>query len=225
MTTFTWPADKFVPTVRAWNLRTVAQISQSPYTGAVKAASSGSMWVVDATFPLATRQDAIDLQGFLEQLEGPVNPVLMFDWQRAHIRASDPTIRYTWEGGYPFTDGRAWTGTGWSLAVDGDVLPGALSVNITGFPTSKPVLYRGDLLGIGDNMVQVSTDVTSDASGSAAVSVLPGFRRGVLDGTVVVCDYVRTAMRMSPDSDYSIPIDVNQGSAVSVRFTEAIDLP
>lgn len=226
MTTYTWPVHKWVPQSSAFSIRTISQMSTSPFTGGTRASSLGQIWVCEATFPPMKNRDAYEFASFLEGLEGPVNPVRMHDWHRRQIRAFDGTnSMVTWTDGSGFTDGSFLSDPSWSLTTSIDAASGARSVTISGFPVSQACLYRGDAIGIGDNLLQVQNDIVSDGSGDALVPVLPGLRKAVVAGTPVITIRPKVLMRMAPDVDTTIfraPVHSNE---ITLRFVEAVDLP
>lgn len=224
MPTYSWPARKWLPTSSVFKIQTIAQMSQSPFTGATRAATSGQVWTCEATFPSMKNRDAYDFSAFLDGLEGPVNPVWLHDWHRPYVRAFDGAATTRWSDSTLFTDGTGWAEPSWSLQVAVAALPGARSLTISGFPVSRQVFWRGDVIGAGDNLLQVQSDVYSDAGGLSMVPVLPGLRRGVLAATPVIVDRPKVLMRMTPDSDPGIFRAVTVSAEVTIRFIEALDV-
>jgi hypothetical protein len=169
-------------------------------------------------------RDAYDFGAFLEGLEGPVNPVLMHDWHRPYLTAGAGQV-YTWSDGTYFTDGTGWQDAAWDISVAVSAAIGARSVTITGFPASQQVLWRGDLLGLGTNLIQVQSNIYSDASGIAMVPFLPGLRSGVAAATAVVSVRPKVRMRLMPDVETGIYRASTVSTEITLRFVEAIDLP
>lgn len=225
MPTFTWPTGYWIPTASVFKIQTISQMSQSPYSGAIKAATSGQLWTCEATFPPMQNRDAHDIEAFLEGLEGPVNPVYMHDWHRPYLRAEEGGPVRQWSDGTLFTDGTGWQDPAWNLVLGASALAGARSITITGFPASQQVLWRGDVLGVGDNLVQVQANVNSDSGGIAMVSILPGLRRGVTSGTPIITVRPKVLMRLAPDADTGIARASTISTEFTLRFVEAIDLP
>jgi hypothetical protein len=226
MPDYTWPVGKWIPSSSVFHIRTMSQLSQSPFTGASKGATSGQLWVCEATFPPMQNRDAYDFGGFLEGLEGPLNPVWMHDWHRPYLRAQEEGLStYTWTDGSFFTDGTGWADPAWNVSLGVPALAGSRSITINGFPVSQQVLWRGDAIGVGDNLVQVQSNVFSDAAGIAMVPVLPGLRRGVLASTPISTVRPKVRMRLSADTDVGIYRASTLSSEITLRFVEAVDLP
>jgi hypothetical protein len=169
-------------------------------------------------------RDAYDFGAFLEGLEGPLNPVWMHDWHRPYLRAQEGGLTYSWADGTFFTDGTGWSDPAWSISLGVAALAGARTITITGFPVSQQVFWRGDAIGVGDNLVQVQSNIFSDASGIAMVPFLPGLRRGVLAATPISIVRPKVRMRLAGDSDVGIYRAATISTEITLRFIEALDL-
>src|SRR5687767_662413 len=108
MTTYDWPADTaWNPMSGTFRLSTIASLSSSPYTGDHKASLLGELWVANLSFNAKEISLVHDMQGFLNGLEGPVNPVRMFDHKRlAPVLLSGGSAAFS--DGTFFSDGTGW---------------------------------------------------------------------------------------------------------------------
>lgn len=226
MPTYSWPLNKWIPNGGKFHVRAITQMSLSPYTGASKAAASGNVWYAEQTFPPQNDVEADAVIAFIEQLEGPVNPVWVPFWPRRRPRFFGLSgVGQPWSDGSFFDDGTGWLEPSWSLTAGVAALAGSKTLTLTGFPPSSAVLWRGDVLEVGQNMVRVMTDIQSDASGIAMVPVLPGLRRGILAGAPVTVDSPRVLMRLAADSGGEIEYEIVNSRSFTLRFVEAIDVP
>jgi len=226
MTVKVWPSPpRWRPADASFRVRPLSQLSSSPYTGASRAATSGLIWVVEANFPAMSEEDGAEMQSFLDGLEGPTNAVSVPVWTRPSIRAVANGGVALWSDGTSFSDGTGWLEPSWDLTVAVAALAGARSLTLTGFPASEQVLWRGDVIQVGNSVLDVQSAIYSDASGLAMVPVLPGLRAGVPAATPVKTVMPRLRVRLVPDADAAMMREFNTYAPFSLRFVEAIDLP
>jgi hypothetical protein len=222
MPTFSWPTSKkWIPASGSFRARAITQSSISPYTSAYKGSSLGSVWVAKMDFPARTLDDGYELQAFLDGLEGPTNPVYIPNWNRPSPRYFGDQVGAPFSDGTFFTDGTGWNDPGWSLTVNVAAVRGARAIAITGFPVNSTVLYPGDVLQVGSSMIEVQTLAISDGGGLALVSVLPGLRTGIAQGTPIISFSPKVLMRMMSDAEMVRNLNVTE--PVTLEFAEAID--
>jgi hypothetical protein len=219
---YDWPHERdFRPISGRFYPATVAQVSVSPYTGAGKGLTLAQIWKADVTFNTKSLEVAQDFQGFLDSLEGPVNPVRMFDWWREFppLLAGDTTF---FSDGTTFTDGTGFT-DGASLKVVTAGTRGSRLLHVEGLPASQACFRRGDLVGLRhaigsgdyiDCVYEVRGAVSSNADGEALVNILPGLRAGIDAGDPVTIWRPTMQMRLVPNQDA-----ISRGQKWSEPFT------
>ncbi len=225
MPIYSWPSDKWGWREHSFRVLPITQNSASPYTGTSKSSALGNIWVCSFTIPEQSDDNAFELQSFLDLLEGPVNPVQLYDRKRQTVRALMNAAPILWSGGITWSGGVTWSGPAWSTMVSVAAPKGQRSVSIDGFPALIPVLYKGDKFGINGYLYEVTDNVKANVSGVALVQFIPGLRQGVADGDPVVLTRPAVKMRMTPDSDQAVRHGkVNTVGGMSLDFVEAIDL-
>lgn len=218
--TFEWPVGQWIPISGSFRLSSISAVSSSPYTGAQKAVSLGQIWLAEATFHEPLLSDAHDLLGFLNELEGPVNPVRLFDWWR-------PTPRLlargssAWSDGTLWSDGKGWT-DGYAPTLSAAAARAARSVLLSGLPASTESFKRGDLIGIGGYLYELRAGVTANASGAALIYIQPGLRVGAAAGDMVTLYRPTVPMRLVSGPD---AIERVAAHAAPVGITFAEDIP
>lgn len=216
-----WPVGQWTPTSGSFRPTVVSLNSTSPYTGGIKAAVLAQIWVASFSVTVPELDDAHDLQGFLDALDGPSNPVMMFDWWRPMPRGlRGATASFT--DGTLFTDGTGFD-DGWAPELLAGYARGARAVTMSGLPSSRACFRRGDLIGMGGYVHEVKAGVTSNASGEAMVQFQPGLRVGVATGDAVTLHRPRLPMRMVTDANAAVTRAGSKGQAVDLTFVE--DLP
>lgn len=219
---FDWPHDPdFEPISGRFYLATVAQMSVSPYTGVGRGITLAQIWKADLTFNSKALEVAHDLQGFLESLEGPVNPVRLFDYWRQFpsLLAGDTS---TFSDGTTFTDGTGFT-DGASPKVATAATRGSRQLHLSDLPEDQPCFRRGDLVGLRHDIgsgeyitcvYEVRGAVSSNADGEALLNVLPGLRASVAAGDPVTLWRPTMQMRLLPDHEA-----INRAAKWSEPFT------
>ncbi|MEP6827914.1 MAG: hypothetical protein ABJA10_07550 [Aestuariivirga sp.] len=218
---FDWPrSSNWKPLSGKFTLAPIGHISQSPYTGSLKAISLTQIWKADFAFNNHSLADGIDIQGFLEGLEGSANTVRLYDPWRVNPLLLSTAIS-GFDDGTLFDDGTGFT-AGWTLAVLNAAAKGSAYVSISGLPVSQACFKRGDLIGINECLYQIRSGVTSNAAGQAMLWIQPGLRAGVAAGDVVNSYYPTVVMRLASPLDATINRDPVSTSAFSVSFIEDI---
>jgi hypothetical protein len=223
MTTHTWPIGKWVPEDRVFQLKPITQASVSPYTGGMKSSTMGMVWTCEAMFPFMQAVNSNEFQSFLDELEGPTNPVRMFDWRRKRPNSIVISAVEPWSDGTLFSDGTGWGTFGLNLTVSIAAVRGAQTVTISGFNPNQDFFSIGDLIEIGGTLCQVKRAGPANSSGVLEIGFLPGLRVAVPVSTPVVIDVPRVTMRMTPDSLPQIHRMVH-AQPFSLTFVEAVDL-
>lgn len=218
---FSWPHDRlWKPMSGRMRLRPLSQMSASPYTGSVKAAGLGLLWVADFTFNNHDLAQGHAMQGFIDGLEGAVNPVRLFDWWR-----QVPALLSSAQSGFSddslFTDGTGFT-DGYAPRVVTAAERGARFVHMTGLPAAAACFSRGDLFGLGGFLYEVrSESVSANAAGEALVPVLPGLRASIAADDPVTLWRPTVTMRMLP-GDEGVMRSFNASEGFTLSFVEDV---
>ena len=218
--TFDWPRDP------AWNpmagkiyLAAINQISASPYTGSMKSINLDQIWRADVSWTNHSLALGLDIQAFIEQLEGASNPVRMFDWWR-----TEPSLLSSLVSGFSdgtiFTDGTGFT-DGYAPAVLNAANRGEKFVAISGLPVSTACFKRGDLVGLGGYLYTTASGVSSNALGQALLPLAPGLRLGVAAGDVVNLYAPTVPMRLASPPE-AINRHFNLTDGFSLTFIEDV---
>jgi len=203
-----------------FRLSSISALSSSPYTGAHKASLLGQLWIAKLTWPARVLALVHNMQGFFDALEGPVNPVRMFD----HKRMAPVTLSggsEPWSDGTFFTDGSGWS-DGYAPALIAAVAQGGRILVMEGLPASTECFRRGDLIGVQGYLYELKFGVTANASGEAAVTVQPGMRVGAAIGDPVTLYRPTVPMRLASDSEAAINRTFDWGEPFSLTFVEDI---
>lgn len=218
---YDWPHDApWTPESGSFRLSSISALSSSPYTGAHKAASLGQIWVAKFNWNNTHLDQTQDMQGFLDMLEGPVNPVRLFDWWRSAPKllsgGSSPFSDDTY-----FDDGSGFT-DGYEPLLIANAAQGTNVLTMEGLPVSTTCFLRGDLIGVGGYLYEVKIGGNSNSSGQAAVTVHPGLRVGAAIGDPVTLYRPTLAMRLASDSEAVISRAITHGLPFSLTFVEDI---
>lgn len=204
MTIYDWPdgEDFFAPINGSFRLVPVSQISASPYTGAIKAVNLALIWQARFEIDLRTLANAHNFQGFIESLEGPVNPVRLFDrWRPAPALLSGGLSGFS--DGTFFSDGTGFT-DGYEPLVVTAASQGARFVHMSGLPVSQACFQRGDLFGVAGYLYEVRANVSSNASGQALVPILPGLRTAIAPSDPITLWKPRVPMRLANGPSFEV---------------------
>ncbi len=198
-----WPTTcAFFPSNSVFYLRPAGTISQSPYTGSLKAVSAQALWIAEYTLFHRKPAENIDLQGFLAELDGPASVVNVLDFHRR-----EPQLL---------------AGTAYSplVAVAGAAKEN--SVTIKDLPLSTDCFKRGEIVEIGGYCYQLRTDQASDGSGEATLLIKPGLRQGVAVDDPVTIYTPRCKMRWANSTDFQVSSALVYGDPVTLRFVEDV---
>lgn len=132
----------------------------SEFTGARQVIDPGySWWAATVTTATMTAEDARRWRLFFGRARGPVNSFRV------------PVVGDDQHGG-SFTIRARGAASGYAMQSDG-------------WPVSQTILLAGDYVTVGDQLMMLDDDVTSDASGIAPLAFHSSLRGTVPDNTVI----------------------------------------
>lgn len=161
MTTITFPSTPKIQTM-SWRLVQPAQNNVSGWTGKRQVVASGrGWWECEIGMPPIVGSANINAwRAFLAKTQGATN-----DFQIP----VDPTAQSS-ASATPLVNGANQTGR--SLITDG-------------WPNSTTVLYAGQFVTIGNQLLQLTADVTSNGSGQATIQFEPPIRISPADNAAI----------------------------------------
>lgn len=180
MGTITFPSSP-KPQTMAWRLVQPAQQNVSTWTGARKVLPSGrGWWECSITLPPIVGDGTVNAwRAFFGAAQGATN-----DFQVPVSPIAQSTATAT-----PRVNGGSQTGR--SLVTDG-------------WPPSTTVLSGGQFVTINNQLLQLTSNVTSDASGNATISFAPAIRTSPADNTVIEFKNPYALMFFVEDPGYSV---------------------
>lgn len=189
--------------IRSINIRAVNAVaySESPFTFAGQAqASAGQRWMADASLPPMKYEDAEQWIAWLVSLRGRFGTFLMGDPLRCIARG-------TARGTDTVTVAGAGQ-TGQTLNITSSVV------------ATAGYLKAGDYIQLGTGATttlhKVLTDVTTDATGDATLTLWPHVRTAPADASAVVVEKAKGRWRLaSNESEWS----VNEASIYGISFS------
>ena len=161
MATITFPSEPAAQAV-SWTLVQPAQTNVSEWTGQRQTiASNRGWWECEYTLPpIVGTTNANPWRAFLAKTQGQAN-----DFQVPVDPVAQSSASAT-----PLVNGASQTGR--SLITDG-------------WPVSTTVLYAGQYVTIGNQLLQLTADVVSDGSGAATISFEPPIRTSPADNAAI----------------------------------------
>lgn len=180
MTTITFPSTP-KPQTMSWRLVQPAQVNVSGWTGKRQVIASGRGWW-ECQFglpPIVGTTNVNAWRAFVAQARGGAN-----DFQIL----VDPTAQSS-ASATPLVNGAGQTGR--SLVTDG-------------WPVSTTVLYAGQFVTIGDQLLQLTSNITSNGSGQATISFEPAIRVSPADNTPIEFKNPYCLMYFVEDPSYSV---------------------
>lgn len=180
MTTITFPSTP-KPQTMSWRLVQPAQVNVSGWTGKRQVIASGRGWW-ECQFglpPIVGTTNVNAWRAFVAQARGGAN-----DFQVP----VDPTAQSS-ASATPLVNGAGQTGR--SLVTDG-------------WPVSTTVLYAGQFVTIGDQLLQLTSNITSNGSGQATISFEPAIRVSPADNTPIEFKNPYCLMYFVEDPSYSV---------------------
>lgn len=189
--------------IRGVSLRAVNSVaySESPFTFAGQAqASSGQRWMADVNLPPMKYEDAEQWIAWLVSLRGRFGTFLMGDPARSIARGSARSAD--------------------TVTVNGAGQTGAELDITSSIVATAGYLKAGDYIQLGSGATttlhKVLTDVTTDATGDATLTLWPHVRTASSDGATVVVEAAKGRWRLaSNESEWS----VNEASIYGVSFS------
>ncbi len=170
---FDWPKDlDWRPVAGRFALTPISHHSMSPYTGSSKVINLTQIWRTEWQFNANTLASRFNIQGFIDGLEGGANTVKMFDPWRTKPKLQGT---FTWSDGTIFDDGTGWLDA-WAVVVLTAGSVGDKTFAVSGLPVSQACFSRGDLIEINGSVYEIRYDASSNSSGQALLSILPGLR-------------------------------------------------
>lgn len=191
MATITFPSSP-KPATMAWRLVQPAQQNVSAWTGARQVLPSGrGWWECSMTLPPIVGDASVNAwRAFFGAAQGATND---FRVPVSPIAQSAATATARVNGA---------SQTGRSLVTDG-------------WPPSTTVLSGGQFVTINNQLLQLTSNVTSDASGNATISFAPSIRVSPADNTVIEYKNPYCLMFFTDDPGYS----VEPGLVYSLSFS------
>lgn len=161
MATITFPSSP-KPSGMQWKLVMPAQTNVSGWTGGRQTlASNRGWWECQLTLPPMVGRDAVNpWRSFVAQARGSAN-----DFQVPVDATAQSALANT-----VLVNGAGQTGR--NLVTDG-------------WPASTTILSAGEFVTVGNQLLQLTADVTSDGSGNATISFEPPIRSAPADNASV----------------------------------------
>lgn len=195
MTTITLPSTP-KPQTMSWRLLMPTQANVSSWTGKRQVVASGrGWWECDFNLPPIVGSTNINAwRAFVALARGTANDFYIPVDPTAQSALSN-TVR---------TNGTDQTGR--AIATDG-------------WPNSTTVLQAGQFVTINDQLLQVTSNVTSNGSGQATIAVEPPVRQPVADNSVV--EYKNPFCKMYMTEEPNISVEPGYVYNISLRLREA----
>ncbi len=195
MTTITLPSTP-KPQTMSWRLLMPTQANVSSWTGKRQVVASGrGWWECEFNLPPIVGSANINAwRAFVALARGTANDFYIPVDPTAQSALSN-TVR---------TNGTDQTGR--AIATDG-------------WPNSTTVLQAGQFVTINDQLLQVTSDVTSNGSGQATIAVEPPVRQPVADNSAV--EYKNPFCKMYMTEEPNISVEPGYVYNISLRLREA----
>ena len=171
MTIYVYP--NIAPRVGRIVAQPAAKVQKNPYTNGETVLSNGNdKWRATISYSILIKVLAQQILDFLFNLEGPINTVLVKDWN--HQQLGD------------------WAG---APVVDGSNQEGRV-LNIRGLGANKQ-LKNGDRFQIGNRLYRITADVMTNGLGKVALPTWPSIREIPADGAALITNDPRCLMYWS----------------------------
>lgn len=193
MTTITFPSSP-KPSGMSWRLVQPAQQNISQWTGARQVLASGrGWWECSLSLPPIVGDTAVNSwRAFIGLARGAAN-----DFQ---VPVNE--IAQSSSGSTPLINGASQTGR---------------SLNTDGWPVSTTVLYAGQFVTIGNQLLQLTANVTSNGSGQATISFEPAIRVSPADNAAIEFRNPYALMYFVEDPGYSVEPGLVYSLAFNLR--------
>lgn len=180
MTTITFPSTPKAQNM-SWRLIQPAQVNISGWTGKRQVVASGrGWWECQFTLPPIVGTTNVNAwRSFMGLARGSAN-----DFQVP----VDPTAQSSVVAS-PLVNGASQIGR--SLVTDG-------------WPVSTTVLYAGQFVTIGNQLLQLTSNITSNGSGQATITFEPAIRTSPADNAAIEFKNPYCLMYLTEDPSYSV---------------------
>lgn len=180
MTTITFPSNP-KPQTMSWRLVQPAQQNVSEWTGSRQVLASGrGWWECSMSLPPIVGETSVNAwRAFMALARGVAN-----DFQVPVNEVPQSSASAT-----PLVNGAGQTGR---------------SINTDGWPVSTTVLHAGQFVTIGNQLLQLTADVTSNSSGQATISFEPAIRVSPADNAAIEFKNPYALMYFVEDPSYSV---------------------
>ena len=147
--------DDIKPSRGQWSLVANTQTFNSPLNRVTQRVElPGAAWTCTYTYQNVDEDNALDLIGFLDSLNGQAETCDVYDFANSSPRGVAT--------GSPVVSGSAQTGT---------------TLNTDGWdPSITNILKRGDKISFGGELKRITADVNSTSDGGAILSIAPSIR-------------------------------------------------
>ena len=164
MTDYAWPSNIPIAAASFWQIDG-AKVFRSPLSGTVRTEEAHPpYWEASLSLTNLTAAEGQRLEAYIWRIRGAVN--------RALVPMSD-YVRQGAGGGTPRVKGSSQTGT--TLTTDG-------------WPNSTTVLLAGDRVGVSNQVFAIASDVTSDGTGNATLTLSNGISTAPTDNALLEID-------------------------------------
>lgn len=195
MPTLTFPED-ILPATAMFGLQSNTESFVSPLNRSTQTVERpGARWKARLTFSTMSLQQQRRLKAFLAYLNGMAGRVYLWPHDNPGSSLYSPLVNGT--------------------MVDRRVLP------TKNWPASTLVMRAGDYLSAGGELKMVFADVTSDASGTALVTLSPPFRAAPANNAAITLDKPKALMMLGSDVWEFVSTPAWRHEAFSVDFIEA----
>lgn len=196
--TLDWPDELALRPERVeFKLYTPTEGGRDEFSGTLQTDIMGApMWRVAFSRRIITRAEVPAWDAFLDQLNGSINRVRLWDWRRESPlgpASGAPVLRAMASGALALTQG--WT------------------------PNVAGILQRGSYIGINGQLKRLSKTASSDASGWATLEFWPPMRGTAAAGTPLVLNKP-TALFVCTTPMPCVPQEGGRALGVQLDFEE-----
>lgn len=205
MPTLVWPSIVRPSSMEVW-IETESVITQMQRSSTSRSAFELPVqsWRINQSFDLLTNQMKRTLQGFLASMDGPVQPVLITDY--------DYEYDYTVSGLGGFAAGSI-TATG---------TKDAKLINLAGITGANPAFKMGDRIGIAGSIYMVAADANHVSGNITGLQIRPRLRADAAAAAVTLSG-LQFTMQLIDDKQTRFMIDdVGHVHNVTMSFVEFV---
>lgn len=180
----------------AWRLFSPAQVNRSAWTGRrqVVTQPGHARWTAEAEIALLAEADAFAMRAFMMKLKGQINT-----FRLEAVEQDQTTVT--------------------SLTVSGGASGGATSVTTSAsWPASTTVLRAGQMLTINDQLLALTSDVVSNATGGSTMTFEPPLRMAAAAGAPIEVRRPTALVALSePEIGWAVELGPHYSFALSVE--------